>query len=161
MDRMTQKTDKYDILIVDDARDSLELLNRILEERGYRVRPANSGRLALKSVAARLPDLILLDVKMPEMDGFEVCRRLKADEHSRNVPVIFISAYGETAGKVHGFKSGAVDFINEHDIGEQGARQQFETVALLVEHVNAGQIRRHHIRSALDTLEFALEQFGQ
>jgi PAS domain S-box-containing protein len=113
MDRMTQKTGQYDILIVDDARDSLELLNRILEKRAYRVRLATSGRLALKSVAAKLPDLILLDVKMPEMDGYEVCRRLKSNEHSRNVPVIFISAHGETAKKVEGFKAGGVDFITK------------------------------------------------
>jgi signal transduction histidine kinase len=110
---MTQKTGKYDILIVDDTRDSLKLLNRILEEQGYRVRPATSGRLALKSVAARLPDLILLDVRMPEMDGYEVCRSLKSDGHSRNVPVIFISAHGETAKKVEGFKAGGIDFITK------------------------------------------------
>jgi light-regulated signal transduction histidine kinase (bacteriophytochrome) len=110
---MIQITDKYDILIVDDTRVNLELLSRILEERGYRVRLATNGRLAMKSVAARLPDLILLDVKMPEMDGFEVCRRLKSDAHSRNVPVIFISAHSETAKKVDGFKAGGVDFITK------------------------------------------------
>ncbi len=113
IDQTTQKTGQYDILIVDDARDSLELLNRILEERAYRVRLATSGRLALKSIAAKLPDLILLDVKMPEMDGYEVCRRLKSNRHSRNVPVIFISAHGETAKKVEGFKAGGVDFITK------------------------------------------------
>jgi PAS domain S-box-containing protein len=113
IDQMAQTTGQYDILIVDDARDSLELLNRILEERRYRVRLATRGRLALKSVAAKLPDLILLDVKMPEMDGYEVCRRLKSNEHSRNVPVIFISAHGETAKKVEGFKAGGVDFITK------------------------------------------------
>ena len=108
---MLQQTDQYEILIVDDTRDSLELLNRILEERGYRVRLATNGRLALKSVAARLPNLILLDVKMPDMDGYEVCRRLKSEAHSRNVPVIFISAFGETTDKVEGFKAGGVDYI--------------------------------------------------
>jgi PAS domain S-box-containing protein len=113
IDQMAQTTGQYDILIVDDARDSLELLNRILEERRYRVRLATSGRLALKSVAAKLPDLILLDVKMPEMDGYEVCRRLKSNAHSRNVPVLFISAHGETAKKVEGFKAGGVDFITK------------------------------------------------
>jgi DNA-binding response OmpR family regulator/DNA-binding CsgD family transcriptional regulator len=113
IDHMIKNTDQYDILIVDDTPDSLELLGRILEERGYRVRAATNGRHALKSVEASLPDLILLDVKMPEMDGYEVCRRLKANEHSRNIAVIFISAYGETAEKVHGFKVGAVDFISK------------------------------------------------
>ncbi|MBU0509835.1 response regulator, partial [bacterium] len=113
IDSMIQNTDQYDILIVDDIPDSLELLGRILDERGYRVRPAPNGRLALESVAAKLPDLILLDVKMPEMDGYEVCRRLKSIEKSRNVPVIFISAYGETANKVEGFKAGGIDFITK------------------------------------------------
>jgi signal transduction histidine kinase len=110
---MIHKSDRYEILIVDDTQESLELLYRILEKRGYRVRPATSGALALKSVAAKLPDLILLDVKMPEMDGYEVCRRLKSNEHSRNVPVIFISAHGEIAKKVTGFKAGCVDFITK------------------------------------------------
>ena len=111
IDPMIQKTDQHDILIVDDNPETLALLGRILDERGYRVRPAPNGRLALKAVAARLPDLILLDVKMPEMDGYEVCRRLKSEEKSRNVPVIFISAHGEIAKKVEGFKAGGVDYI--------------------------------------------------
>ncbi|MGD8834712.1 MAG: response regulator [Desulfobacteraceae bacterium] len=113
IDPLIQQTDPYDILIVDDTPESLELLGRILDEHGYRVRPAANGRHALKSVAARLPELILLDVKMPGMDGFEVCRRLKANEKSRNVPVIFISAHGETAKKVEGFKAGGVDFVTK------------------------------------------------
>ncbi len=113
IDQTTQKTGQHDILIVDDARDSLELLNRILDERRYRVRLATSGHLALRSIAAKLPDLILLDVQMPEMDGYEVCRRLKSNGHSRNVPVIFISAHDETAKKVEGFKAGGVDFITK------------------------------------------------
>ncbi|MGD9189260.1 MAG: response regulator [Desulfobacteraceae bacterium] len=104
---------QYDILIVDDSTDNLKILSRMLKERGYRVRPAANGRHALKSVAASLPDLILLDVKMPVMDGYEVCRRLKSDQHSRNVPVIFISALGETAQKVEGFEAGGVDFITK------------------------------------------------
>jgi DNA-binding response OmpR family regulator/DNA-binding CsgD family transcriptional regulator len=108
---MIQKSDQYDILIVDDTQDSLKLLSRILDERGYQVRAVTNGRQALKSVEVSLPDLILMDVKIPEMDGYEVCRRVKAKEHSRNVPVIFISADAETAEKVHGFEVGAVDFI--------------------------------------------------
>ena len=112
-DHMIQHREQYDILIVDDTPDNLKILNRMLKERGYRVRPATNGRHALKSVAARRPDLILLDVKMPGMDGYEVCRRLKSDEHSRHVPVIFISALGETAQKVEGLKAGGVDYITQ------------------------------------------------
>jgi PAS domain S-box-containing protein len=111
MDHLIQNRDQYEILIVDDTQESLQILNRILEEHGYRVRPATTGYFALKSVEAKLPDLILLDVRMPEMDGYEVCRRLKSDPRSRNIPVIFISAYTETANKVEGFKAGGVDYI--------------------------------------------------
>ncbi len=113
MDHRIHNTNQYDILIVDDTPDSLKILSRMLKERGYRVRPAANGRHALKSVAARLPDLILLDVKMPVMDGYEVCRRLKSDAHSRHVPVIFISALDETAKKVEGFAAGGVDYITK------------------------------------------------
>lgn len=113
IDHVIQNTNPYDILIVDNSPDSLKILSRILKEPGYRVRPTTNGQHALKSVAARLPDLILLDVKMPDMDGYAVCRRLKSDEYSRNVPVIFISALGETAKKVEGFKAGGVDYITK------------------------------------------------
>jgi len=110
---MIQKSYRYDILIVDDMQESLKFLYHILEKHGYRVRPATNGPLALKSVALKLPDLILLDVQMPEMDGYEVCRRLKSNAHSQNIPVIFISAHGEIAKKVTGFKAGGVDFITK------------------------------------------------
>lgn len=106
-----QNRNQYEILIVDDSKESLKLLNSILEECGYRPRSASSSHFALKTVAVRLPDLILLDVQMPEMDGYEVCRRLKSNAYSRNIPVIFISADGDTARKVEGFKAGGVDYI--------------------------------------------------
>src|SRR5271165_7027827 len=77
-----------DILVVDDTSANLRLLTELLAKRGYRVRPASDGALALKSVAAKTPDLILLDVNMPGMDGYEVCRRLKEDEKSGRIPVI-------------------------------------------------------------------------
>jgi CheY-like chemotaxis protein len=99
--------------VVDDTLANLQLLTDILREQGYHVRPASSGSLALRSVAAELPDLILLDVKMPGMNGYEVCRHLKADEHSCKIPVIFISALTETAQKIEGFKAGGVDFISK------------------------------------------------
>lgn len=102
-----------DILVVDDTPANLRLLTDLLAQHGYRVRPASDGALALKSVAARMPDLILLDVSMPEMDGYEVCRRLKADEQTRRIPVIFISAFGDTQQKVAGFAAGGVDYITK------------------------------------------------
>jgi DNA-binding NtrC family response regulator len=102
-----------DILVVDDTPANLRLLTDLLAQHGYRVRPASDGALALKSIAARMPDLILLDVSMPGMDGYEVCRRLKADEQSRRIPVIFISAFGDTQQKVAGFAAGGVDYITK------------------------------------------------
>ncbi len=104
---------KSEILVVDDTQTSLQLLTEILNEAGYQVRPASNGALALRSIAAKLPDLILLDVKMPNMDGYEVCRRLKADEQYKDIPVIFISALNETHSKVKGFSVGGIDFITK------------------------------------------------
>src|SRR5512135_3528274 len=102
-----------DILVVDDTPANLRLLSDLLTQQGYRVRPATDGALALKSAAAKIPDLILLDVNMPGMDGYEVCRRLKADEKNSRIPVIFISAFGDTRQKVTGFEAGGLDFITK------------------------------------------------
>jgi DNA-binding NtrC family response regulator len=102
-----------EILVVDDTPANLRLLSDLLTQHGYRVRPATDGALALKSVAARTPELILLDVNMPGMDGYEVCRRLKADEKSSRIPVIFISAFGDTRQKVTGFEAGGLDYITK------------------------------------------------
>jgi DNA-binding NtrC family response regulator len=102
-----------DILVVDDTPASLRLLTELLGQNGYRVRPASDGNLALKSVAAKTPDLILLDISMPEMDGYEVCRRLKADERNQRIPVIFISSFSDTQQKVTGFEAGGVDYITK------------------------------------------------
>jgi DNA-binding NtrC family response regulator len=102
-----------DILVVDDTPASLRLLTELLAKEGYRIRPASDGALALKSIAAKAPDLILLDISMPDMDGYEVCRRLKADEKSSRIPVIFISSFGDTRQKVAGFEAGGVDYITK------------------------------------------------
>ncbi len=109
------KTEPYnaDILVVDDVPANLTLLAGMLKEKGYRVRPVPSGKLALKVVEREPPDLILLDITMPEMDGFEVCRRLKEDVRFRDIPVIFISALTETLDKVKAFGSGGVDYVTK------------------------------------------------
>lgn len=101
------------ILVVDDTTANLQLLTNLLTEHGYSVYPASDGELALEFVRSTLPDLILLDIRMPEMDGFEVCRRLKADERTRAIPVIFISILEDERDKVKGFREGAVDYINK------------------------------------------------
>jgi PleD family two-component response regulator len=102
-----------DILIVDDETTNLKLLKELLSREGYQVRAADLPQLAIKSALAQSPALILLDVKMPEMDGFEVCKRLKQDERTRDVPVIFISVLQEAEDKVRGFEVGGVDFITK------------------------------------------------
>ena len=99
------------ILIVDDTPANLRLLADILEQAGYEVRPAPNGRLALMAAHTAPPDLILLDIRMPEMDGYQVCARLKDDPRTRDIPLIFISALNEVHDKVNAFKAGAVDYI--------------------------------------------------
>jgi two-component system response regulator HydG len=101
------------ILIVDDTPANLRLLNELLSNAGYEVRPVADGQLALSGAKAIPPDLILLDIKMPGMDGFEVCRQLKADTVTQGIPVIFISALGETEDIVKGFAAGGVDYIHK------------------------------------------------
>ena len=102
-----------DILVVDDTPENLRLLSQALGERGHGVRAVTSGARALESAVAASPDLILLDIRMPEMDGFEVCRRLKRDERTRAIPVIFISAIDEIQDKVEAFHAGGVDYITK------------------------------------------------
>lgn len=102
-----------DILIVDDEVPNLHLLTQILSAAGYQVRPAREPQLAIDSTRARPPDLILLDVRMPEMDGFEVCQRLQQDDRTREVPIIFVSALQDVKDRVRGFELGGVDFISK------------------------------------------------
>ena len=101
------------ILVVDDVPANLTLLTGMLKEKGHRVRPVPSGKLALKAVEHEPPDLILLDINMPEMDGFEVCRRLKQDRRFRDIPIIFISALTETLDKVKAFGIGGIDYVTK------------------------------------------------
>lgn len=101
------------ILVVDDTQENLRLLEDILTEQDYEVRAAPSGALALRSIQAALPDLILLDIRMPGMDGYAVCEHLKRDACTRDIPVIFISALHEVEDKVKGFEAGGVDYITK------------------------------------------------
>ncbi len=106
-------TDAPNILIVDDTPANLRLLSEILQKEGYKIRPAPSGRLALLAAQHSAPDLILLDINMPEMNGYEVCRQLKEDEELAHVPVIFLSALSETEDKLKAFEAGGVDYITK------------------------------------------------
>jgi len=102
-----------DILIVDDAPANLHLLSRMLMAQGYHVRLAAGGEEALAAVRDALPDLILLDVHMPKMDGYQVCERLKGDERTHHIPVIFISALDQTEDKAKAFVVGGVDYVTK------------------------------------------------
>jgi signal transduction histidine kinase len=101
------------ILVVDDTPANLHMLAEMLRRRGYRARPVPNGRLALQAAKADPPDLILLDINMPGMDGYEVCRELKKDEVLAEIPVIFISAYGETVDKIRAFHAGGIDYVTK------------------------------------------------
>ena len=101
------------VLVVDDTAENLRLLTQILSEGGYNVRAVTSGSRALESARATPPNLILLDIRMPEMDGFEVCARLKSEPLCRETPILFISALNDTQDKVRGFAAGGIDYITK------------------------------------------------
>jgi len=104
---------KNSVLVVDDTQENIDILKGILSER-YTVKVATSGRLALKlAFSPKPPNLILLDIMMPEMDGYEVCRLLKADERTRNIPIIFVTAKSDIEDEMHGFSLGAADYITK------------------------------------------------
>jgi two-component system, sensor histidine kinase and response regulator len=104
---------KSRILVVDDITKNVQIVGTALRNQGYEVMPATSGGEALKCVRAQLPDLILLDLMMPEMDGLEVCRRLQTDTATRPIPVIFLTASNEMEHLVQGFEVGAVDYVTK------------------------------------------------
>lgn len=108
---LSEQHTKGEVLIVEDTPASLKLLSDLLTDAGYYVRQAPNGELALWTAQSRPPELILLDIRMPGIDGFEVCRRLKASPQLAQVPIIFLSAQHDTDDKVRGFALGAVDFI--------------------------------------------------
>ena len=108
-----QQLNRGNIMAVDDNPANLKLLERMLRQQGYQVRSFPRGRLALASAAENPPELILLDINMPEMTGYEVCERLKANEKLERIPVIFLSALGEAADKMKAFQSGGVDYITK------------------------------------------------
>jgi DNA-binding NtrC family response regulator len=139
-----------EILVVDDTPASLRLLTELLTGNGYRVRPATDGALALESVTVKAPGLVLLDVSMPDMDGYEVCRRLKADEKTSRIPVIFISAFGDTRQKVTGFEAGGIDYITKPFQAE-------EVLARVRTHLRLRQAEEA-LRNARNTLELRVQE---
>lgn len=142
-----------DILIVDDTPANLRLLSHMLAQRGHRVRAVTGGLRALASAQMSLPTLILLDIKMPEMNGYEVCERLKADVQTRDVPVIFISALDELQDKVRAFAVGGVDYITK-------PFQVEEVVARVETHLTLRRLQQQ-LQSANQKMAHELALAGQ
>ncbi|MFW6284201.1 MAG: response regulator, partial [Desulfosalsimonas sp.] len=128
--------EKPDIVVVDDNLDNLRILSDMLRNHGYIPRPAASGALALDAVKASPPVLILLDIMMPETDGFEVCRRLKSGNDTRDIPVIFITALDQLENKVKAFAAGGVDYITK-------PFQEAEVMARIDTHVGLVRAKEH------------------
>lgn len=104
---------KPDLLLVDDNRENLRLLSTMLSDSGYKVRKAINGTLALRAIEVSKPDLILLDINMPDLNGYEVCQKLKSDPQTTDIPVIFISALDEVLDKIKAFEVGGIDYITK------------------------------------------------
>lgn len=137
---------KGNILIVDDVPDNLTLLKKMLSGQGYKIRVAPNGRLAIQSVLAKPPDLILLDILMPDMDGYAVCQILKANEQTCHIPIIFVSALSETFDKVKAFSMGGTDYLTKP--------VQIEEAIARIEH----QLNLHRLRQQIVDRNAELEQ---
>ena len=116
---LTEPPPQAEILIVDDTPPNLEVLHKILVEQGYRVRVASAGQQAVASAQVSPPDLILLDIVMPDMDGYQVCAQLKDHDTTRDIPVIFLSVLDQAFNKVEAFSKGAVDYITKPFAAEE------------------------------------------
>lgn len=137
---------KGDILIVDDTIDNLRLLSKMLLEQGYEVRCVTNGTTALRGIKAQPPDLILLDINMPELNGYQVCQKLKEDIQTTEIPVIFISALNETFDKVKSFLVGGVDYISKPF--------QVEEVLIRIE----TQLKSRRLQAQLQEKNYRLQQ---
>ena len=156
MDNATLDLQAAEILIVDDVPDNVRLLSTTLSDEGYKVRGVTSGSMALMAIRSAAPDLVLLDINMPEMDGYEVCRQLKADEQTRRIPVVFLSALDEVLDKVKAFGVGGVDYITKpFQVDEVLARvaTQLERYLLLRDLEKLVDKRTHELQLKVRELE--------
>lgn len=113
MNTTSDAAPKTDILIVDDTPNNLRILSSMLIDEGYKVRKAINGTMALRSALAEPPDLILLDIRMPDMNGYEVCTQLKTEAKTKDIPIIFLSALDDEKDKVTAFEVGGVDYVTK------------------------------------------------
>ena len=138
-----------DILIVDDNTANLQMLSQLLKENGHRVRPVSSGQQALQILESFPSDLVLLDVKMPDMNGYTVCEHIKAKPANENLPVIFISAADDLDAKIEGFEVGGVDYITK-------PFEEREVLSRVSTH-----LRMHYLQQQLNEKVQQLEQANQ
>lgn len=143
-------TPKASVLIVDDTAHVQRLLSAMLTRRGYEVQTAGNGVQALETVQATPPDLILLDIMMPQMDGYEVCQHLKADEQTRDIPIIFLSALEQVEDKIKAFTAGGVDYITK-------PFQAKEVLARVATHLSLRALQRQ-LQEASEELAAQLEE---
>jgi signal transduction histidine kinase len=155
------ETQPADILVVDDNPNNLDLLAALLRGHGFRVRVASSGDRALRAMRSQPAELVMLDVNMPEMDGYQVCRQLKADPATREVPVIFLSALDEAMDKVHAFAAGGADYVTKpFQIEEVLARIEHQIALARLRRQMAEQIRvAEEATAAADEANRAKSQF--
>jgi DNA-binding response OmpR family regulator len=139
-----------EIVIIDDTPENLHLLNDILSERGYKVRALPNGEMGLSACRASPPDLVLLDITMPGMDGYEVAEKLKADASTRDIPIIFISAMSQTEDKVRAFKAGGVDYVTK-------PLQVEEVMARVETHLSISRMREQISQANEKLLAWAVE----
>jgi diguanylate cyclase (GGDEF)-like protein len=153
MNHTTLNSIAKNILVVDDIPDNLRVLSASLGDRGYRVRCVKSGAMALVTAKKEPPDLILLDIKMPEMDGYEVCEKLKSETITKDIPVIFLSAFDDVLDKVKAFSVGGVDYITKPF--------QIEEVVVRIQHQLDLQIAKDKIQQLNAELEQKVRQRTQ
>lgn len=141
---------KGKILIVDDTPDNLRLLSEMLSNQGYSVRSAISGTAAFMAINTKCPDLILLDINMPQLDGYQVCQRIKSQESTRDIPILFLSANHEAIDKVKAFQVGGLDYITK-------PFQVEEVLARIDTHLTLSRVQKELSQARIDALR-ALEQ---
>ena len=135
---MTNENNEHysaEILAVDDVPENIKLLRDILKQKGYKIRPALNGADAIEAAMNNKPDLILLDINMPGMDGFEVCKRLQQNDQTKDIPIIFVTASTDRDGLVQGFRLGAADYITK-------PVQEEEVLARVGVHLELLQMRK-------------------
>ena len=138
------------ILVVDDKPENIHLLSQTLTNHGYEVRGVVNGTMAIRVATSAQPDLILLDIMMPDLSGYEVCRKLKANEETQNIPIIFLSANNNTEGKVEAFNAGGVDYINKPF--------QIDEVLARIKHQLDLKIARAQIHQLNEELEIKIQE---